>query len=627
MKKNNSIKGSKSRVEKQKHRNQERDFQKWVNPSNLFLLVTFVFFAFYFLAIINENLVSRIQELSLFLPTKYFFVEHVKIPGGILTWLSTFFIQFFYYPWLGSLFFIILALLVQFLAIKAFSISSRLYVFTFVIPFALLLTVTQLGYMIYAVKLHYFIFTPLLGLSAVLLVFWGYKSLMSLAIRTIAITFIMGLVYPLIGFYALLTCGLVILFESQQFVVTKSKVHFIPVVTAIILSAILPNLLFVGFYTQLELARVYTIGLPELYEPEQFCWIPFLAIAFVLLVCYFLSFRNHRNDVSLLTLLSGASVYFISLYGLFHFSYSDANFQAELVMEKAASENRWTDVLSEARNQQDEPTRLMVMHSRLALQKLNRGGDELFSYPNGNKETNSPWPTQLQSISGKLFFYQYGKLNYSYQAAMDDMVERGMKVDDLKYMVKCALLNNELKLAQKYNDALKITLFYKDWSSKYQKYIDNPNLMVQDVEFAAILPLTHGANEMYDSSILEKYLLDDFARNYATTHHSLEIAIQNALILRNSKLFWPHFFQYLQLNVRIPIHYQEAALLFSFYEGNKDLKNGIFDPSIVAGFHEFEEFLDQNRANTKEMNKNLLAPTFGHTFWYYFFFSAPIVSS
>lgn len=617
----------KTAVNTPKQKSNKLDFQKWISPLNLLFLLLFIVVAYYLLVITNRFVLSRIQEFSLFLPTQYFLIEHFKSPGALLTYLSSFLIQFFYYPWLGATLFIIMALLVQFLFIKAYDIQRHFYSFTFVIPFVLLLTITQLGYMIFAVKLNYFIYTLSIGLSFGFVMLWLYNLVSSVIVRTVILAFTVLLSYPLVGFYALFTALLFMLVEFRLLIKTKKIIQLLPIVIGIVFCSVIPYLLYVYYYTQIDYTQIYSIGLPQLYDSEQFYWIPFIVIGFLTLGWHLSSYFRFNAETSLLSILSGLSVYLVSLYGLFHFSYTDPNFQAELAMENAVSNNRWEDVLTQAKELKEEPTRLLVMYPRLALQKLNRGGDELFDFPNGNKGTNSPWPTELLATSGKQFFYQYGKLNYSYQAAFDDMVERGMKVDDLNYLVKNALLNKELQLAQKYNNILAGTFFYRDKAIKYQQFIDHPTLMGQDAEFSTILPLTKYVNEVFDAGVLETYLLQDFARNRGTTPQYAEIAIQNALILRNSNLFWYHFLPYAQLVTRIPRHYQEAAVLFAFYEGNVDTQTLNLDPAIIAEFHEFEHFLDQNRANTKEMNKNLLHPTFGNTFWFYFFFSEPIVSS
>ena len=43
----------------------------------------------------------KVQEKNLFLCSVLFLKEQLVVPGGMLTWLGTWFTQFLYYPWLG----------------------------------------------------------------------------------------------------------------------------------------------------------------------------------------------------------------------------------------------------------------------------------------------------------------------------------------------------------------------------------------------------------------------------------------------------------------------------------------------------------------------------------------------
>ena len=89
-------------------------------------------------------------------------------------------------------------------------------------------------------------------------------------------------------------------------------------------------------------------------------------------------------------------------------------------------------------------------------------------------------------MSGRPLFYFTGHINECYRWSMEYMVEYGKRVSNLKYMVKCAIVNQEYALAQKYNSLLSQTLFHKDWARKYQAFIDQPELTESDNEIQAI---------------------------------------------------------------------------------------------------------------------------------------------
>ena len=80
----------------------------------------------------------RVQELSLWLPTKVYFDERMMVPGGLMSYIACFLTQFFYYPLLGSLIYVALLLVVQWLTLKVFDIPKR-HAFLSLIPSALIL--------------------------------------------------------------------------------------------------------------------------------------------------------------------------------------------------------------------------------------------------------------------------------------------------------------------------------------------------------------------------------------------------------------------------------------------------------------------------------------------------------
>ena len=51
----------------------------------------------------ESDLLWKVQQKNLFLNSSLFLKEQLVVPGGLLTWVSTWFTQFLYYPWLGML--------------------------------------------------------------------------------------------------------------------------------------------------------------------------------------------------------------------------------------------------------------------------------------------------------------------------------------------------------------------------------------------------------------------------------------------------------------------------------------------------------------------------------------------
>ncbi len=163
---------------------------------------------------------------------------------------------------------------------------------------------------------------------------------------------------------------------------------------------------------------------------------------------------------------------------------------AEVKMAAAVDKGDWRKVTVIAGNMRGTPTRDVVLNNNLAIFKLG------YNPGKGVMDINSVVPTRsvrpgmaLMMMSGRSLFYNYGKINESYRWCMEGTVELGLRVTCLKYMVKCALLNQEYALAQKYNTVLSQTMFHHKWAEKYQRYIDDPRLMKEDKEMNAIRSL------------------------------------------------------------------------------------------------------------------------------------------
>ena len=51
----------------------------------------------------ESDLLWKVQQHNVFLNTSLFFHQMMTVPGGMLSYLATFFTQHFYYPWVGTI--------------------------------------------------------------------------------------------------------------------------------------------------------------------------------------------------------------------------------------------------------------------------------------------------------------------------------------------------------------------------------------------------------------------------------------------------------------------------------------------------------------------------------------------
>ena len=148
----------------------------------------------------ESDLLWKVQQYNLFLDTPLFFREQMLVPGGLLSYASCYFTQFFFYPWLGVLVLCSWWLLLMWLSKRTFRISDNWTVLA-LIPVAILLVADMsLGYWHYFMKLRGYFYVPTIGTTAAVGLLWAFRSLpqkLWLKIIFLLIATIVG--YPCLG--------------------------------------------------------------------------------------------------------------------------------------------------------------------------------------------------------------------------------------------------------------------------------------------------------------------------------------------------------------------------------------------------------------------------------------------
>ena len=134
-----------------------------------------------------------------------FFWQQMVVPAGMLTWLGTFFTQFFYIPWLGTVMLCAWWALFVWVSARAFRIPWK-WLTVLLIPVALLLiSDVFLGYWLYYIKLRGYFFVATIGMTAAVSMVWLYRLITSkYSLRTVFIVLATVCAYPLLGVYGLL---------------------------------------------------------------------------------------------------------------------------------------------------------------------------------------------------------------------------------------------------------------------------------------------------------------------------------------------------------------------------------------------------------------------------------------
>ena len=529
----------------------------------------------------EADLLWKLQEGNLFLDTPIFFKEQMMVPGGLLSWAGTWLTQLFFYPWLGTLVLCACWLLLMALVKKAFALPFQWMSLAVAPVCLLLLTIVDMGYWVYLLKLPGHVFVGTLGTIAVAALLWAFRTL-PYGLRLVLIAFTALIGYPLLGIYgisATLLMGLYIWRLDRP----NAKIKIAGSALALTGAVLVPLLCYHYVYHQTNLANIYYAGLPLYFLQEEYpaYYLPYygLVLFFVLMTLLPLErikFNKRMKHIALQVLVLGSLK-----WAVVHYWFKDENFHHELRMQRCIEQNDWQGVLNEAALQEDEPTRAIVMMRNLALCRLGRQADEMFLYPNGSKRYEAPFDMRLMLCIGPMIYYHYGMANYSARLCTEMGVEFGWRVENLKLPAKCALLNKEEGRSRKYLNLLKHTTFYGDWAQ------EAPEMD----ELKTVARMMHYTNFLSgDQGYVERFLMNRLAESTSKDDALFqEQTLLASLWTKDINQFWYHFRDYLELhpNARLPRYIQEAAYLYGKLEGREMIDQMPIDQSVRQSFESF----------------------------------------
>jgi hypothetical protein len=467
---------------------------------------------------------------------------------------------------------------------------------------------------------------------SVVALLWGFRSMPDKYwLRTIwlVLTGIVG--YPLLGIYGLAATLLMGIWSWRLMARGRAAIH---TVIAILLSIAVPLFCYRYVYHETNLANIYYAGLPVFFITEEYPWYytPYYLLALFMLIMVGLPTNpkpatgNLKPTHKWLPWAVQAVALGAVAWGVVHFWYKDENFHHEVKMMHLIDQTDWEGVLQEAARQDDEPTRAIVMMRNLALSRLGRQGELMYEYRNGSKEYDSPFGMRQMLVNGPLVYYQYGLLNSCSRLCTEMGVEFGWRVEYIKLLARCAVLNNEQAVARKYINILKKTMYHKDWAVKTEAMLNNPKLIAQDKEMEPITHMLHFTDELdSDNGYVERYLMRQLANHsYSKDPIFQEQSLLASLWFRDSKTFWYHFNVYIHLhpNGPIPVAYQEAAYLYGKLEERPDLDKMPFSPGVKDSFEKFFQVFGQYEGVDAEDVRKQTGLPYSNTFYYNYYIMA-----
>ena len=582
----------------------------------------------------ESDLLWKIQQYNLFLDTSLFFREQMLVPGGFLSYICCYFTQFFYHPWLGVIILCSWWLLLMWLTKRTFRIANNWTVLA-LIPVAILLVADMsLGYWHYFMKLRGYFFVPTIGTTTAVAMLWAFRALpQNLRVRIIAVIVATIVGYPLLGFYAL---AAILLMGIWTWHLRSNRSQNIILTIAVFLCIVtVPLFCYRYVYYQTNFDDIWTTALPTFIAVESLplFYIPYylLGLFFILMViCYHKAEGKSlvpavvQRPVPIIILQAALVITLIT--GVWHFWYKDKNFHHELVMQHCIEQADWEGVLREGQEQGDEePTRPIVLMHNLALSRLGRQLDEMYNFPWGKKNSNTPLPYNMTyHVFSRMLYYQYGLLNDCHRMCMEDGVEYGWHIEKLQYMVRCSLLSNEKQVARKILNLLRHTQYHAQWADDMQQLLEHPELIAENRDIGPVSHMMQYNNALgSDGDNVEKYIMTQLARQDSKDFYFQEQAVLGALWTRDPKLFFARFAGYARMLPKgqpMPRIFQEAAYLFGKMGNNPNLDKMPFDTNVIKTYNAFMKEAQKYDNQSADIGRVALHPFYGNTYYFEYFF-------
>lgn len=593
----------------------------------LLLFVLFALFAFWILQGKNWDYLFCVQEHSLFVNDSTFFHDRMMFVGGFAQWVGCYLTQFFFHPWIGAWMLIALWGIIYLAAVRTFHLSGSLSVTALVPLFALLASEVFLGYWLYYMKLQGYWFTVPFCVLVMAVMMWIYSALGKVG-RMIWMPATIVVLYPLVGFWAL-AGGLWMAVMSLKRDNGKWQ-NALPFLVAAACIVVVPIVCY-QFYDRNRLVDVWLINLPVFENDKavnRLMSLPFVIVALspalMLLAQRMKSWAKRGAAVVVSLVVFGGMA-----WGTWKANFDDYNYHAEIRMYQAIDRGDFQKVLDECAALPGQSTRQIVLSKNIALMHLGGIGDRMFKFDNMGEPplVYDSLKVHLSQTCGPLFYYNYGKANFGYRWAIENGVEFGWNADELKMMVRCAMMSGERRVAQKYLDILSKTTFHKRWAEEWQVLLDNPTAYAHSREFIDIAPM-RGYEDRLDSDegLVEMYLINYFSNMNLREPKFQEQCLIYSMVLKDIAAFWPRFFTYASLHVHepMPLHYQEAAYLYGQLEPNRiDVSKMPFDKEKVvdrySSFMQVTQSMVQQGMDSPKIGE-LTRSTFGDTFWWFYYF-------
>lgn len=307
-------------------------------------------------------------------------------------------------------------------------------------------------------------------------------------------------------------------------------------------------------------------------------------------------------------------------------------------MERLMYEEDWDGMVEQAKSV-SQPSRTIAGLYAIALNQNGQLASELFNIPFQYKNAhltrnNGEFDGGMDFIVINCNFYA-GLTRAAYHEAMEQTVLEGPSIDKIKTMVKCALIDQEFALAEKYLAILKKVPFEWDFVEKYSAMLGNYNLVAADHTLASVIEL-QPVNDSFEQTYREPLFLGyNVSLSEAKSIRGLNNSLYACLYSKDMQGFGMRIVTMLQNNVQLSKVFEEAIVVQNI-KNLSVLKQIKLQPYILQGMKDFmgdcfspdekpagELTKEEKNKISKEKGRRFIDKYLGTYQFYYYFQNIP----
>jgi len=582
----------------------ERSGRNLLISLSLFLVVAFGFFSF-----VGDYVLSFQEQQSLFLLSGDCLREGFSKPGGPLTYLAGFLVQFYASPFLGAL---LVSVILSLPAVVLFSLKKRAFP-GIPLPWPIFLVPSLLLFGLQTN--HYHGMEHNLGVLLVLLYYLLAVSAQKpyqrvLVLLLIPVFYFLAGAYALV-FSALYLCHLLLEEGSHRYV----QVSLLVTLTVASFLAFW-KVLFLEPFKQILLSP-----LPLLENPPYSAGL-FLLITFIFLLPFIRVIPRRAfapwTESRVFSLASVISA--VALSGWVAYKQYDVEVARVVDLQRFVFAEEW-DRAIEA--QEDTPSRALIGQFlyNTALSETDQLLDRLFLGPQDYGPDALALPWSVENLNhGTHFFQAIGLMNEAHRWAYEDMVTFGYRPENLKVLARTSLIGGDRRMVKKYTNILKQTVFYRKWAENLEEMVDHPDRIRSDPRMAAKVAMLP-RSEFFVEYQYPPNVLVNLLEAQPDHKRALEYLLAGFLLGRNPEAVMGSIQGLVDAGyTRIPRYVEEVVLMLLGDSGGDFTLAGMpISEETRARFEAFRTFVAGAGRNPSAMRERM-QERFGDTYWYYYQF-------